>query len=276
MDIDHDNQLISYRIPVPTEFEEVFSHFYYAENNTNAAVTKTFLPSFQTILLFSFGCKVSLTSPHNHQIDIDKCIIVGPIKQPFEYILPIGAEILVANFKSDSLYRFFGQILLSEFLTIHPDELSGENCFTQLWHDLKAINSPYDKTEYILNFCNPYLKNREIGSDLLVNRIKVKPSLNPIKVISQETGKSERMIQINHKKYLGYSAKEINRYQRFLKAVGLLQDASTNSDTIDWFDIIDKCGYYDQSQLIHDFKFYINLSPTKFLEFEQDICIASI
>jgi AraC-like DNA-binding protein len=41
---------------------------------------------------------------------------------------------------------------------------------------------------------------------------------------------------------------------------------------MDWFEVINECGYYDQSQLIHDFKHYINLSPAKYLKFQQDIC----
>jgi hypothetical protein len=40
------------RIAVPLEFESVFSHFYYAKNKNNLPVTKTLLPSFQTIWFF--------------------------------------------------------------------------------------------------------------------------------------------------------------------------------------------------------------------------------
>lgn len=60
----------NYRITAPSEFEEVFSHFYYAENNTEKPITKTLFPSYQTILVFSFGSKISLTTRQtggNHQ-----------------------------------------------------------------------------------------------------------------------------------------------------------------------------------------------------------------
>lgn len=50
---------------------------------------------------------------------------------------------------------------------------------------------------------------------------------------------------------------------------------ASTSKKIDWFEIINKCGYYDQSQLIHDFKHYLNISPTKYVKFQQDICIAN-
>jgi len=37
----------NFRISVPEEFEDVFSHFYFAENNTGQPLTKTLLPSYQ-------------------------------------------------------------------------------------------------------------------------------------------------------------------------------------------------------------------------------------
>jgi hypothetical protein len=36
----------NFRIPVTAEFEEVFSHFYFAANNTDAPLSKTLLPNF--------------------------------------------------------------------------------------------------------------------------------------------------------------------------------------------------------------------------------------
>ena len=50
--------------------------------------------------------------------------------------------------------------------------------------------------------------------------------------------KSERTVQTHHKKYFGYTAKEIIRYQRFLKAIKLIQRISFQNLTIDWFEVI--------------------------------------
>jgi hypothetical protein len=93
-----DHSYTSYRISVPSIFEDVFSHFYAAENHTNEPITKTLLPSFQTILIFSFGTHATLQSKHA-ELEVDKCLALGPIKQAFDYTLPVGANILVANFK---------------------------------------------------------------------------------------------------------------------------------------------------------------------------------
>ncbi|MFC3161584.1 hypothetical protein ACFOEQ_26945 [Chryseobacterium arachidis] len=118
-----DNKFNNYRIAVPAEFESVFSHFYFAENKSEEFITKTFLPSYQTILIFNFGCKAILHSKQNSQIEVEKCLILGPIKKAFDYSLPPKSEILVANFKDDSFYRFFGAASIAEHLPINPDVL---------------------------------------------------------------------------------------------------------------------------------------------------------
>lgn len=264
-------QYSSQRIPVPPEFETVFSHFYSAVNYSAETIHKTLVPSFQTILVFGFGEPASLTTAHD-TITIDKCIVLGPVKQAFDYALPVGSEILVANFKDDAFYRFFGQVSLLE-KGLHPDELSGENCFTQLWHSLANLSSPTEKTEQILDFCKPYLDQRSSLAELITTLYD--DSINPVKVIAQQTGQTERNIQLRHKKLLGYSAKEINRYRRFLKALSLLDHLAAQNKNVDWFEIIDQCHYYDQSQLIHDFTHYLHLTPARYLSFQQDICRAT-
>lgn len=262
----------SYKIPVPADFEDVFSHFYTAKNNTGKSLTKILLPSYQTILIFCFATEVSLVTKQNTKITIEKCIVLGPIKQAFAYTLSDGAEILVANFKNDAFYRFFGNAVLSDHRPVHPDELLEENCFTHLWYELKKISGPYERVDYILKYSKPYLRKRNTTSERLTDFKN--EAYSPIKAIARETTQSERNVQLKHKKYLGYSAKEINRYQRFLKAAELMQHIAENAAKTDWFEIINKCGYYDQSHLIHDFKHFINLSPKEFLKFQQDICIS--
>lgn len=260
------------RISVSEEFKEAFTHFYAAENKTTEAVAKTLLPSFQTILIFSFGTPVFFTSPRQTKLAIDKCLILGPVKQPIDYTLPPNADILVANFKADAFYRFFGQSLASEHMPIHPDDLLDENCFTNLWRLLRDKPSA-DRVPDVLEFCRPYLKKRDAAFERIATFNNTSES--PIKAIAEETQQSERTVQLNHKKYLGYSAKEINRYHRFLNAIQQLQKLSETTTLVDWHDLVIRCGYYDQSQLIHDFKHYLNLSPTQFLKFQQDVCMAT-
>jgi AraC-like DNA-binding protein len=271
---DNKEKYISFRIPVPVEYEEIFSHFYVAENRSSSAITKTLFPSFQTILIFNFGVNVHLFTKQNLSIMIEKCIVLGPIKHAFDYTLPPKSEILVANFKDDAFYRFFGHVSTSQHLSQDPDDLLNANCFTMLWTELQKIANPSYRVVYILGFCKSYLRQQNAIAKQLINFEDI--SISSIKSIADIQNQSQRNIQLNHKKYLGYSAKEVNRFRRFLKAISCIQkNTVTNSSSkIDWFEIIEQCGYYDQSQLIHDFKHYIHLTPTKYLKFQHEICHA--
>lgn len=265
-----DPEYSSFRIAVPQAFEEVFTHFYYAENKSGDGITKMLLPSYQTILIFSFGEKPYLHSKQNTRIEVDKYLMLGPIKQAFEYTLPPNAEILTINFKDDAFYRFFGNATIAEHIPMNPEEVIKEDCFNILWYELNKMEDHTARTNHILKFSEPYLANRNKIAQQLAHFKE--QTLNPIKWIASQNGQTERNTQLNHKKHFGYSAKEHSRYERFLKAIECIQNIASSTSKIDWFEVVTECGYYDQSQLIKDFQYYINLSPTKYLKFQQDIC----
>lgn len=259
----------AYRIPVPSEFKEVFSHFYFAGNTSRNAVRKRLLPSYQTILVFNFGAK-ALLRLDGEETETEKCLVLGPVKRAFEYTLSPGSEILVVNFREDAFYRFFGAAMIAENLPLNPDALIGESCFSGLWKKLDALSDNNLRVDFILEFCHPYLKRKDPVTGRLAGFDD--KNLDVIKTVAEETGQSKRNIQLRHKKYLGYSAKEIRRYYRFLKAVEMVQQGIASTSGVNWFDIIHRCGYYDQSQLIRDFKHYLDLTPTKYLKLQQEIC----
>lgn len=263
------NTYTEQRIAVPTGFTDVFTHFYIAQNNTGLNVTKTLIPSFQTIMVFSFGPAVKFKSCGN-SLEVRECVVLGPIRQPIEYTLPAGTDLLVANFKDDAFYRFFGLAVLSDQVAAHPDQLLDEHCFSALWLRLK--NEPAaDRVKLILEFCRPYLRPRQLPASSITEENADYAIINPIKTVAHKTGQSERIVQLNHKKYFGFTAKERGRYERFSKAIRLLQ---TTSGKVDWLQIAETCGYYDQSQLIRDFNHYLNLSPGRYIRFQKDICKA--
>ncbi|PSL31417.1 helix-turn-helix protein [Dyadobacter jiangsuensis] len=257
------------RIAVPAEFTDIFTHFYMAQNHTGLDITKTLIPSFQTIMVFGFGPAIRFKSCGN-SLEINECVVLGPIKQPIEYTLPAGADLLVANFKDDAFYRFFGLAVLSSQIAAHPDQLLDEHCFSALWLRLKNEPVP-GRVKLILDFCKPYLRPRPLSVSSITEENTDYAIVNPIKAVAQKTGQSERIVQLNHKKYFGFTAKEKGRYEKFAKAIQLLQ---AHSGKVDWLQIAETCGYYDQSQLIRDFNHYLNLSPRRYIQFQKDICKA--
>ncbi|SFW59527.1 AraC-type DNA-binding protein [Sinomicrobium oceani] len=259
----------AHRIPVPSEFREVFTHFYFAANHSGEVIRKSFLPSYQIILIFSFGEKISIQSGEQQTV-VEGCLLLGPVKKAFDYTLVPGSEILVANFKGDAFYRFFGNALMEKSIKVHPDHLMTDHCFSWLWSELKKITVHKKRVDFILDFSRPYLRDRHP----LINRLTrfEHKNLDVVKTLAEETGQTERNIQLLHKKQLGYSAKEIHRYYRFLRAIEMLEQYTSGEQEINWFDLIHTCGYYDQSQLIHDFKYYLGLTPVSYLKFQREIC----
>ncbi|WP_316828891.1 helix-turn-helix domain-containing protein [Pedobacter miscanthi] len=259
---------IGYRIAVPAEFDELFSHFYFAENKSNHPITQTLLPTFQTMMVFSFAAPLLLVTKGNEEISMDKCLVLGPIKQAFTYILPASGKMLVVNFKDDAFFRFFGTASLTEYL--HPDDLLSDNCFTSLWTSLNKMDTVNERVTQLLEFSRPYIQKRHPLTEQII--AAGNSAMSPVKEISAQEKLSERSVQMNLKKHLGYSSREMGRYMRFLKAIELVQQLTIDDKPVNWFEVIETCGFYDQSQLIHDFKHYLNLSPSKYLKFQQGIC----
>lgn len=265
---------ISERIPVPAEWEEVFSHFYYAANRTEQPIERTLLPTFQTIMVFSLGNPATIYL-EDAALPVGKSIAIGPLKKTLEYALQPGSEILVANFCFDAFYRFFGPALQAySELVQNPDELIKQHCFADLWQELHDLPTMEERVQSILAFSATYLRERETASDAIIRDGLTETILNPVKVVAAKSGQSERSVQLNYKKYLGYSAKEVNRYLRFEKAIHFSREAWEKDGKVNWFDVIDECGYYDQPHLIHDFTHYLGIPPAQFLKLQSVICIA--
>ncbi|HSF52914.1 MAG TPA: AraC family transcriptional regulator [Algoriphagus sp.] len=259
------------KIGIPPEYKDYFSHFYYAENNSSEIVTQTLLPSYQTILVFNFGEKAIIKLNNSAKISIEKFILLGPVKQAFEYSLPIHSQVLVVNFRKDAFYRLFGKAYGIARLPRNSNDLMFKDCFEPLWKSLNQLNNINERSHCILEFCKPHLIDRNKVAEKLAN---LDEKENSIESLANQLNQTKRNIQIHHKKLLGYTYKEFNRYQRFLKAIELIQNKIASTSQIDWFEILSECGYYDQSHFIRDFKHYLNISPSRYLKNGQNICVA--
>lgn len=257
---------ISTRIAVPEHWEQVFTHFYYTANNGDEALQRQLLPTFQSIMVFNFGPPVPLRYGDASFLPIERTLVIGPIKQSMLYTMPPGSKILVANFRYDAFYRFFGRAM-KHYLT-DPDKLINTHCFAELWEELNKIEHVADQVVRLLDFAGEYLSAQDPASAHIIEDGLDEGPVNPVKMIAAKHAQSERTVQLNYKKYLGYSAKEMARYQRFQKAIAMVVPG------VDWFAIIDACGYYDQSHLIHDFTHYLGVSPQVYLQMQDVMCIA--
>lgn len=256
-----------FRVDAPPELAEVVTHFYVVRNDSDEWITQRLIPSFQTIMVFNFGDPVRLLSEEDTEMQVDKCILLGPIKRSFVYSIPPNGKLLGVNFKDDAFHRFFGEVIFYADLPTDPDAFMTDNCFEAFWQQLADQPTIDKQIELFVQFCSPYLSERsELGGRLADFK---DDSQHQIKAVAAEMDLSERTVQKKQKQLFGYSAKEHYRYQRFLKAIQYIHERPLATD---WQDVVHAFNYYDQSHLIRDFQHFMGISPKQYLAFQQEIC----
>ena len=261
----------SYRVEVPDKYSEVLTHFYVARNDTATTVNKKLIPSFQALLVFNFGVPAQVKLEGLPETNTGKCLLFGPIKKQLSYLVHPGSELLVVNLKDDACYRIFGQVMFNMTAPVHPDTLLETDYFEQFWDRLSPMESTEARINALLEFCDSHLRDRNpIAAQLAGFSDETQ---NEVKAVALDLNVSERTVQMAYKKQFGFTSKEKQRYQRFLKAIDELQKTT---GSIDWQDVAYRYGYYDQSHLIHDFNYYLGISPEQYLKIRQDSCMGNL
>jgi len=262
-------------IPVPPAYADLYAHFYFASNEVKESVTRTLVPTFEPIIVFVFGQGVYLP---DQQITIGPtCFFLGTIKKAVSYALLAHTELFAVSLKADGFYRFFGFSPPAANTPLDPDALVAGGCFGQLYTTLCRLKTAKLRVQALLEFCKPYPVERSpIASRLIEAHNGL---LSPIKQIAATTGQTVRTIQLQHKKYFGYSASERSRYARFiktLKSLDLISREDQKHSKATWFTLIEAFGYYDQAQLIHDFQNFLQTSPGDYLRQQDRFCLPQI
>jgi len=261
----------SYRVEVPEKYSEVLTHFYVARNDTATAVNKKLIPSFQALLVFNFGVAAQVQLEGLPDMHTGKCLLFGPIKKQLSYLVHPGTELLVVNLKDDACYRLFGQVMFNMNAPLHPDNILETDYFEQLWHRLSPMDTTEKRIQALLEFCESHLQARNpIAAQLAGFSDETQ---NEVKAVALDMNVSERTVQVAYKKQFGFTSKEKQRYQRFVKVIAELQNTT---ETVDWQDVAYRFGYYDQSHLIHDFNYYLGISPEQYLKTRQNSCMGNL
>jgi AraC-like DNA-binding protein len=87
-----------------------------------------------------------------------------------------------------------------------------------------------------------------------------------IRDVARDAGFSQRRFIQLFAREVGMSPKLFCRVRRFRQVLERVRQTAAP----DWARVAVDCGYYDQSHLIHDFRFFSNLSPTEFVRQRSD------
>ncbi|MFH0265448.1 AraC family transcriptional regulator [Vibrio rumoiensis] len=261
-------EYLGHRINVPEQLKSLYSHFYFAENCSNETIKHTFLPSFQVMLIFSMGTPFTIQLKNQESVLVDRYLILGPVKRAFEYQLPPQSDIIVIHFLGDGFYRLFGSGQVDRQFLSSLDE----DCLMGMRKFLHHLPDAASRAEYLITVGQSYLRDAPDVNLNFAHNCNQQPQ---IKRIAEKYGKNIRTVQMQYQKQLGFSAKEYSRYQRFIRAIAYIQSCVERDMLVDWAEVVFECGYYDQSHLIRDFKHYLHLSPSQYLDIQWQVCDVS-
>lgn len=83
--------------------------------------------------------------------------------------------------------------------------------------------------------------------------------------LARDAGVSRKHLAGLFREQVGLAPKTLARIHRFQRALGALERSDMRErPAVDWSDLAARCGYYDQSHLIHDFRQFAGMSPADF------------
>jgi len=78
--------------------------------------------------------------------------------------------------------------------------------------------------------------------------------------LARDAGCSRKHLAGLFRDQVGLAPKTLARIHRFQRVLGALNE----NRVADWSELADRCGYFDQSHLIHDFRQFAGMSPADF------------
>lgn len=245
-----------------------FIHFYWvgnlfltAEEELNVSVQPI---TMQNLLFFPESSPFRINNGH-----IDKmasCTLIGMISRPSAYLLKGHIKIIGVRFKPIGFSSLFA--VPPKDFTNHASDfrLTFKLEMDELCEKIQSHASDQIRIKILEDYFKNKLKQRSSAS---VNQKAIQWAINKIELargnlrvnqLAQEVFISERHFRRIFLETTGLNPKEFAEIIRYNEAYKLI----LNSPQKDWFDIIHKCGYHDQSHFIYDFKKFTGSNPTQY------------
>jgi len=94
-----------------------------------------------------------------------------------------------------------------------------------------------------------------------VKRFEASPSTETVRSLAGELGISHKHFIHEFSRWAGLTPKLFCRIQRFQQVLAQIE----SSRAVEWADVSNACGYYDQAHFIRDFRAFSGLNPSAYL-----------
>jgi AraC-like DNA-binding protein len=254
----------------PPALADVVKHFYCIQTDIDfESVRQDLSPNLEMMLVFNFGPPLRIAFGNEPFMgkEVINVGVLGPLRKMLHYEVVPETDLIVVTFNPNGFYRLFNiSVEQMHPETIHdPDEMLGITGFQALWQALKGMQTTEDRIQLLIEHGSAFVQEAEEESIPLLAGLGDHKSMlaEPSKAIAVGAHLSERIVQMRFKKYMGFSSKELTRLLRFKQVIDFIQKQEKE---VDWLTIVAQFGYYDQSHLIKDFKYYLDTTPRKFVQ----------
>ena len=194
----------------------------------------------------------------------DQCWISGLQRKYIVLGVQQGASMMGAHFRTGGAAPFF-DFPISELAgeVIQLDSIWKREILC-LREQLLEMGTPDQKFDLLESFLIAKAKSR-LAPDLAV--VKALQTLRswpvlPLKELASRLGLSHKQMLARFDSRVGATPKLASRIFRFQGAVHAMAEIEMAPD---WPDLAVRCGYYDQSHMIHEFQDLAGLTPTEYL-----------
>lgn len=221
-------------------------------------------------LLFNIAAPIEIISCDGQIKRISATGMTGPMSRPMRMSLTGPVNLFGICFQPGGGYPFF---------QYPAHELANENIdVDDIWGTkgrevVEQVQNECSTTQSRIEAVSMYLKNRlesNLREDVVVKKaIQILESCKGRITIDQlvcRLGLSRRHLARKFKERIGMSPKQLCRNIRFKFVYKLIETASHHN----WADIALACGYYDQSHLINEFKYFTGSSPDAYFHSTPD------
>lgn len=225
---------------------------------------RNIIPDGKTDIIFNLNSNELGFYKNGKVIYSKKSIIQGLRKSNFHCVAKDVIEILGIRLMPFGIYTLFN-IPLTE-LSDEPVELSliAGKKVEELEEKINCTDSVDEKIKIIRDWLFSLFTKKEERHGLLIDtvyRIYSSQGKSSINLACKENYNYYKKVQRSFRESIGISPKFYARMVRFES----LHNSLITSEKIDWFDIINKYEFYDQSHLTKEFQFFTNHSPQEFV-----------
>lgn len=174
-------------------------------------------------------------------------------------------ELAAIRFKPGGIFPFIG----SSVYELYNRVLPASEFFSDIIGELRSSIIKHPSVDGKLGLIRDWLHKQYRFTDSVIpviekacRQVLENPTLSTLEQIRNDIDFSEKQFIHLFKKQVGITPKMFQRIVRFNQILPLIHE----KETIDWAEISEDCGYYDQSHFIRDFKRFSGFNPTEFLE----------